>query len=254
MFDDSELLKGIIPMQRKFLQRNASFALEVREGFIFGRVIRRKITQFKPWPLIDANGNTIDILPSTHQTELRFIDPRQVANALLFLKTTTDAGLPWFYHGAFGIDPQYISMYLRYPEGKIIPGKFPAITPINPAAGDRISDLNGIVSPFEQPTDYHECIILPTFYMGAEYYNQDEVRRHNPQINILFCLYWVQLYKKTTHPTLIADIALKRYEGAKATFLQHGFGNHPEELGPQMQKDWDITPLSLDEAAALGGR
>lgn len=268
LHNDAELLKGIIPIQKKFLQRNQTFALEVREGFIFGRVIRRRICQWKPWPLIDANAATVDITNLTTQAELRFRDPRNPANSLLLLKSSTDSGWPWFFHGAFGIDPQYINMYLRYPEGDIIPGKFPNIDPIRPQAGDNISMLNSLVSPYEQPTDFNEVIIIPTKEIGAEYYNVDEIRRHNPVLNILFCLYWVQLFRYDTHPSLIADMALKRYEGAKATFLQHGFGNQPEELGPQLAKDWGLVAsageqkkgltysgiFSLDEAAALGGR
>lgn len=251
LHNDPELQKGIIPIQKKFMQRNQSFALEFREGFVFGRVIRRRLCVWKPWPLIDSNGTAIDILPSATQAELRFRDPRNVANDILFLDTSTDSGLPWFFHGAFGIKPQYVSMYLRYPEGDIIPGKFPNIDPIRPAFGDQISDLNGINSPYEQPTDFHEVIIQPKVRIASEYYNQDEVRRHQPVINILFCLYWAQIYKSHTHPTLISDIALKRYEGAKATFLTCGFGNQPNDLGPSLIKDWDVTPLSLDEATAL---
>lgn len=259
MFDDSELLKGIIPIQRKFLQRNQLFGLEVREGWLFGRVIRRRITQYKPWPLIDANGNDIDILPLVTQAELRFNDPRNVANDILYLDSTTDSGLPWFFHGAIGTDPQYINLYLRYPEGDIIPGKFPNINPIRPQAGDNISAINSLNSPYEQPTDYHEIIILPTKHLGAEYYNRDEIRRHQPVMNLLFCLYWVEFFNRidkagmVQRPTLAADIALKRFEGAKATFLMHGFGNQPEEIGPQIEKDWMVKPLSLDEAAALAG-
>ena len=57
----SELLKGIIPIEKKFMQNNYLFALEFREGYIFGRTMRRRILQYKPWSLIDENNNPIDI-------------------------------------------------------------------------------------------------------------------------------------------------------------------------------------------------
>jgi len=213
-----------------------------------------RICQYKPWPLIDANGDEVDIRYLSHQAELRFRDPRNPSNDILYLDTTTNAGRPWFYHGAFGIRPQQVYMYLRYPEGDIIPGKFPNIDPIQPSAGDDISPINSLVSPYEQPTDYVEVIIQPGVHLAAEYYNKDEVRNHQPVLNILFCLYWVQFFKAETHPTLISDIALKRYEGAKAVFFKSGFGDFPHDLGPQLAKDWGVVPMSLDEAAALGGR
>ena len=249
----SDLSKGIIPIEKKFLQTNQLFALEFREGFVFGRILRRRICQYKPYPVIDSNGNAVAILPLTAQAELRFRDPRNTQNDLLYLNNTTNSGLPWFYHGAFGIKPQYINMYLRYPEAHDIPGKFAEADPIRPAVGDNISDINGINSPYEMPTDFVEVVIQPTVHLGVEYYNRDEARIHRPVLNILFSLYWAQLFTAQTHPKLIGDIALKRYEGANASFLRVGFGDQPQELGPSIQKDWNVTPMSLDEATRIGG-
>jgi len=246
----SELLKGIIPIEKKFLQNNQPFALEFREGFVFGRTIRRRITQWKPWPLIDADGDAVDIAASSHQAELRFRDPRNTANDILYLSSTTNAGLPWFYHGAFGVKPQHINIYLRYPEGDIIPGRFASLDPIRPTSGDDISPLRSQVSPYEVPTDYHEVVIQPLQHLGAEYYNKDEDRNHQPVLNIMFCLYWVEIFTPTTNPALIANIASRRIP---ATFLTVGFGNQPHEMGPQMEQDWCATPMSINEAMILGG-
>lgn len=252
----SELLKGIIPIEKKFMQNNTPFALEFREGFVFGRTVRRRICQYKPWPLIDPNGDTVDIPADSVSPagEVRFRDPRNPANTILYLSTTTNAGRPWFFHGAFGVKPQQINMYLRYPEGNVIPGKFPNVDPIRPASGDDISPLNGLVSPYEQPTDYHEVVLQPLQHMGSEYYNKDPSRNHQAVLNILFCLYWARLFTPDKHATLISDIAARRYEGARAAFLSVGYGDFPYEIGPQTQKDWGITPMSLEEAMALGGR
>ena len=246
-------LKGVIPIEKKFLQRNLLFALEYREGFVFGRTIRRRICQYKPWPLIDTDGTITDVPANSPSPtgEIRFRDPRNPANDLLYLNQTTNAGLPWFYHGSFGIKPQHINCYLRFPEGDIIPGRFPNVNPIRPTAGDDISPLRSQVSPYEVPTDYQECIIAPLEHIAAEYYNKDADRDHTPVVNILFCLYWAQLFTPTTHPELISNIALRR---VPATFLTVGFGDHPQPIGEQIEKDWGITPTSLDEAAALGGR
>ena len=249
----TELLKGIIPIEKKFMQPNHLFALEFREGFVFGRVVRRRICQWKPYPVIDSNGLPIAMLPFSAQAELRFRDPRNFANSILYLKSTTGVGMPWFYHGAIGLKTQYIQAYLRYPEAAEIPGKFANVDPIRPAAGDRISTLNGLNSPYEQPTDFHEIVIQPTKELGVEYFNADEARMHRPVLNLLFALYWTQLFTKISHPRLIGDIALKRYEGANASFLKVGFGDQPEEIGPETAKDWKVNPMTLDEASVVGG-
>jgi len=242
---------GILPIERKFLQPNYLFALEFREGFIFGRTVRRRMCQYKPYPLIDDNGDTIDISASSHQAELRFRDPRGVQNDLLYLKSTTNSGLPWFFHGAFGIKPQQINMYLRYPEGVSIPGRFPNVSPIRPASGDDISPLRSQVSPYEAPTDYHEVVIQPLIHMGAEYYNKDADRNHQPVLNILFCLYWVDIFKPETDADIIVNIAARRYP---ASFLTVGFDDQPHEIGEKTEEDWCASPMSLDEARTLGGR
>jgi len=249
----SELLKGIIPIEKKFMQNNNLFALEYREGYVFGRTMRRRILQYKPWPLLEDDGITaIDIAASTHEPEVRFRDrPRGSENDILYLSSTTKAGLPWFLHGAFGLKPQYMNMYLRFPEGDVIPGKFPNIGPIRPTAGDDISPLNGLVSPYEQPTDYHEGVIPPLEHIAAEYYNKDPDRSHNPVVNILFCLYWAQIFRPDTHPSMISNVAARRYP---ATFLTVGFGDHPHPMGEQMKDDWAIDPMTLDEAISLGGK
>jgi len=115
---------------------------------VFGRVIRRRICQYKPYSLIDATGATVDIAADTYQAELRFRDPRNPKISILYLKTSTNAGWPWFLHGGIGIKPQYIYMYPRFPEGKEIPGKFPIIDPIRPVEGDFIGYINSLKSPY----------------------------------------------------------------------------------------------------------
>jgi len=244
---------GIHPITEKFLENNHIFALIFREGFLFGRVVYRRIQQWKPWALIDTNGDAIDIDPLTFQAELRFRDPRNTANDILYLNTSTNAGWPWFYHGAFGIEPQQVNMYLRYPEGNVIPGKFPGVDPIRPQSGDPLGYLNSMNSPYEVPTDWVEVVIQPGVHIGAEFYNLDVERAHRPMFNILFALYWVEFFDKVRHARQISDIALRRYEGARAAFLKVGFGDLPHDLGDKLSEDWKVKPMSIDEAAALGG-
>jgi len=246
--------RGVKPIVSKFLEQNYLFALAVRSGFIFGRVLWRRILNYKRWALIDANGDAIDIAADSHQAELRFRDPRNPNKDLLYLSVNTNAGHPWFLYGSFGIRPQQVYMYLRYPEGETIPGKFPDVNPIRPSSGDEFGYINQLNSPYEEPTDWVECVILPGMRIAAEYYNQDSERNHRPVVNILFCLYWVELFTPQTHPQLISDIAARRYQGANAAFLKHGFGDYPDELGDDLKKDWKVEPITLDQARALTGR
>jgi hypothetical protein len=238
---------GIKPIREKFLEPNYLFAVEWREGFIFGRVVRRRICQFKPYAVVKSDGSNVIINAGAHQDELRFRDARNPKNEILYLSTSTNSGYPWFFHGAIGIKPQYVYMYPRFPEGKEIPGKFPNVDPIRPSEGDVLGYLNSLNSPYEEPTDYVEWVIPPGLSVGAEYYNYD-TKAHQPVLNLLFALYWVQLFTKEKQASLIRRIAARE---VPASFLTVGFGDIPQELGDTLKKEWKVEPMTLDQA--LGG-
>jgi hypothetical protein len=241
--------KGIVPIVQKFLQPNYLFALEFKKGFVFGRVVRRRICQYKPYSVIDSNGATVNISANSHQAELRFRDPRNTENDILYLDSATSRdGYPWFMHGSFGIKPQQIYMYLRIPETKEIPGKFPNVDPIKPTSGDSLGYINSLNSPYEEPTDYMEVIIPPKIHISAEYYNKDPALAYNPVLNILFCVYWFQTLNRAKHASLIRAIALRT---VPAAFLTVGVGDEPMELGSDLKEDWKAEIYSLDEASEL---
>ena len=241
-------IRGIIPIQRKFLDANYLLALQFREGFVFGRIIGRRICQYKPYSVIDSDGDEVDITAVTAQAELRFRDPRNTQNDILYLNSSTGAGFPWFFHGAIGIKPQYVYMYPRFPEAKEIPGKFPEVDPIRPSSNDLLGYVNDINSPYQDPTDYVEWVIPPFLHVGAEYYNVDPDRNHNPVLNILFALYWFQAFNKTVCPHLIPKIANRE---VPAAFLRVGFGDQPHDLGNTLIDDWKVNPLTLEQASTI---
>jgi len=241
---------GIQYIGNKFLQPNYLFALEWREGFIFGRVIRRRICHYKPYPLIDSNGNTVDIAASSHQSELILRDPRNTENKILYLKENTDSGYAWILHGSIGIKPEYIYMYPKFPSGKEIPGKFPNLDPIRPDNGDNLGYVSSAESPYEEPTDFVEYIIPPGQDIGFEFYNKEDTRSHQPVLHILFAVYWFQVLKPDTHGKLIYRIATR---DVPAAFMTVGYGNTPHDFGKILEREWRVEPISLDDAITLGG-
>jgi len=237
----------IKPIKEKILEKNYLFALEFSEGFLFGRTVRRRICQYMPYPLIDSAGNNINISASGYQQELRFNDPRNPDRDILYLDETTKNGYPWFFHGAIGIKPQYVRMYLRFPEGKEILGKFPNVDPIKPNAGDKLGYINSLNSPYEEPTDHIEIVIPPKQRLGAEYYNVDD-RAHQPVLHLYFGLYFVKFFNTEKNASLIRRIANRE---VPATFLTVGWGDVPIELGDRLKEDWKANVLALEEASNL---
>jgi len=251
---------GVRPIQDCFLRKNYVFAMEWQQGFLFGRVVRRRICQWKPWPVIDTDGTAIDIASNAAQGSLRFNDPRNVRNDLLYLSSTVSGGWPWFYHGSFGIKPGAVNMYLQFPETVTIDGKFPNIDPLNPATGPDAGFINSLNSPYECPTDFREFVIPPRLRIGAQYFNKEgsvtgETRRsHQPVVNILFCLYHFQVLKPPVHSDLIRSIATRRQEAGWFTVGQGA--ELPLEMGSDLIEDWlgkqPELLMTLDEASELG--
>ncbi len=240
---------GVKPIVEKFLEPNYLFAMEWRDGFIFGRVIRRRICMYKPWPLIDSGGNAVWVTTGTpYQGPFWFRDPRNNANDILYLDATTNANWPWFFHGAVGFKHQNVLVYPRIPERQDQPGRFPELDPVQPNAGDRLGFITGLESPYEQPSDWLEWIIPPRVHVDVEFYNLDEDRNHRPVCNLLFALYHFQILNPDTHQNLIRSIALRQ---VPAAFFKTGFGDNSMELGGDIKKSWDATELTIDRAARL---
>jgi len=244
---------GIIPIQKKFLQNNFLMALAFDEGYIFGRVVRRRICMYKPYQVIDSNGTGIDISEGSHAGPYRVRDPRNTNDDVLYLDEIMDRNFPWIIHGSIGIKPNTINVYMRYPEGQDIRGRFPNIDPIVPTSGDDVGYVSGIQSPFENPTDFQEIVIPPKVHVAFEYYNKEStpegLMSHRPVLNLMFAIYWFQPLRPNTHGLLISRIA--RGE-VPAAFFNIGAGDKLLTYGSDYESQWGVTPLSLDEAASLG--
>lgn len=244
--------KGIVPIVERFLLNNQLMALEFNEGFLFARVVRRRICNYKPYSLINSAGTTVDIAASSAQSELWLRDSRNTAVDILYFDKTLDDGLPWILHGAIGWKPHQILVYPRIPEGSNIPGKLPEIDPIKPSSGDLAGYYSGVESPYDEPTDFMEYVIPPKTHIGHEFYNKDDVA-HNPVANVLFALYHFQLFTPNIagvgiHNRIIRDIALRHIPSA---FFTVGFTSDPLKLGTTLLTDWKAIPISLDEAITL---
>jgi len=244
--------RGIVPIVEKFLLPNHLLALEFDEGWIFGRVVRRRIMHYKPYKLINAAGTVVDIATVATQAELWLRDPRNKDVDIIYLDATVDKGFPWILHGAIGWKPHQILVYPRIPEGSNIPGKFPGIDPIQPSAGNVTGYYSGVESPYDKPTDFMEYVIPPKTHIGHEWYNKD-TRTQNIVANILFALYHFQALiplRVGVGPNnrVIRDIALRH---VPATFLTVGFTSQPLPMGTTLIEDWKVSPITLDEAAAL---
>ena len=244
-------MSGIVPIKEKLLQPNYLFALEFEEGWLFGVVIRRRLIHYAPYPLIDENGNTVDISAGGCQEEITLRDPRNPSDHLLKLPTSTNAGYPWIMHGSIGIKPEWILMYIRYPKGQTYAGQWPGLSSPRPRDGDKFAYVSYRESPYEEPTDWAELVIVPKQEPGFEFYNADPDRAHQPVLNLLFAVYWFRLLDPDDPDDAVIIGKIARRE-VPAAFLMAGVGNKPVSMGSELRKEWDAKPINLMDAKKLG--
>lgn len=240
-----------IPIEEKFLQTNYYFGLEFSDGWMFGRVITRDFCRYKPYKLINAAGTATAIATLTHQSELLLKDPRNTDNDLLYMSSyTSPDGHPWFYHFAIGIKPVGIRAWVRYPETTDIPGKFPELDPISPSNDENLGYFTWDDSPYEEPTEFTEMVLMPKTRIGIEYYNTT-AETQRPVLNIETMVYKFQVLDKINHPNIIAQIA----NGQRpAALFRVGYGVKPAAMEQGLMSAWRVELMSLDQAMALGGK
>lgn len=243
-------IQGVTPIRSVFLKNDQNFALGFHEGFVFGRVVKRRICEYNPVRMIDEAGAGIDLAAGAAQATVRLVDPRNQQHDLLYLDKTTGAGFPWFFHGAIGVWPPQVYVYPKFPENGDIPGKFPEVDIIRPASGDRLGYLSSLNSPKDNPTDHVEIVIPPLEHFGIEAYNHDAVDSHQPVLGVCFALYFCQMFKPQSHGDIIADMANGR---RPCKFLTVGFGDNAHVWNLQYGKDWHVNPMTIEEAEQ-GGR
>lgn len=244
-------LTGVSSIRDCFLKPNQRFALGFHEGFVFGRVVKRRICEYNPLRMIDEDGDTIDISPASAQASQWIVDPRNQQHDLLYLDKTTGGGWPWFFHGAIGVWPPQVYAYIKYPDNGDIPGKFPNVDIIRPASGDRLGFLSSVNSPKDNPTDHVEIVIPPLYHLGIELYNHDPVDSHQPILGVCFALYFCQMYKPGIHDDIIAEMANDR---RACKFLTVGFGDNAMVWDTQYGEDWRVKPLPLSSVESMGAK
>jgi len=237
------------PIKHKFLRPNYYFGLMFNEGWVFGRVINRRFCRYKPYKLINEAGTAQSIATGTAQSELLLKDPRNTDNDLLYLGDyKSDDGFPWFYHVGIGIKPSGVRCWMRYPETTEVPGKFPQLDPIKPDSNENLGYFTMDDSPFEEPTEFTEFVLMPKTRVGFQYYN-NESYTVRPVLNIEVMLYKVEILNRTTHANIISQIA----SGTRpAALFRIGYGNKPIGMEQAFKNDWKAELLTLSEAQQLG--
>lgn len=228
---------GLRPIVEDFLRPNQLVVLRWHRGVTFHRVELAESVPFWPWFAIDGTGTAVTVSADSGQAELSFLDPRNTARDILYLKSQTDAsvpayeakgGLAWLLHGALGIYPKsrHFRAYVKYPKGGHLFGQPPEAGAIQPTQSGNFFGIDGIMSPYENPSNYRPIWIPPMTEITAEFYNDHPTETWRPVINLMFQL----LHMENLNPVGMdyeAELCKKMAQGKVAfTFAPMGPSRH----------------------------
>jgi len=239
------------------LKPGHNIMMAFREGFVFGRVVYVDRDFFKPYALIDGNGNAVDIDANSSQTGLLFRDPRSTDNILAYMDTNTApvTRMPWIMHGCIGIRPHIdaLRLYIKYPEGQGIGGQFPDSDPTTASAGNYTGYISGVLSPYENPTEYGEFWIPPNTKIAMDWYN-DDTRNHRPVLNLQFREYHLKLLSPNG-PSRERELIGKIANGVVPHRIAQFGSPRVGLINYKLESDWKVPVISLEEAESYwGGR
>jgi len=249
------------------MQPNFLGALRFADGFMFFRVLDRSPFVYRPYDQLGiitpgsniqtfpvnfytagANAISPDLSTKTDVILASNLSPTDLHDVLYLPGSPTNLQL---LHGAIGVKPNRIRVYPRYPQSEAFMGKWPSLQPPQTQNGDPFAYFDGVDSPFEEPTDYRELVIIPRLHLSFVFYNPGEDSPTQPLLNLRFCLYNIQQFNPAGSPYERALIGRIARRDTPASFLTAGSAESPIPF----QKAATAYPygvIDIDAAAQIG--
>lgn len=233
------------PIKDVFLRPNNLLALEFREGWIFTRVVDFYQFQYRPFSGI----GTISSDSYTNESRLNHTSGNTNYDVLYIERYE----IPKVMHVGIGIFPEFIKMYVKYPEGTEAMYKPPTLPSPDIPNGSSYGMVTGKESPYDEPTDATELFIPPQTHVGFQFYNPDE-DTVEPILNIIGRVYKLEVFrpyapeKREYYHDIIRKMAKRIIPCA---FGICGNPENPLQFDPRFESAWKVKPISLDEAQTL---
>lgn len=228
------------PIEEKFLDRNQTFGLEYREGLVFASIRGIEDTVFKPFEqLEDVEASTsldggFQRLSDANGDDVLFVDPDQSNDRYTVL------------HASVGIHPAQIRMFTRYPEGE---AKLHAVPNLEiPTVSDNYAYVDGRMSPYRQPSEASELVIPPGQHISFNFYNPGN-DAHFPTLNIVMRKYSIEPLDPNGNDNVKREISSAARVGSNRPI--YPVGGFDTQVKFNLQSEWGIDPISIDEAREL---
>lgn len=258
---------GIRPIRERFLSTSMYFGLIFDEGLVMGHVVQREILKYKPVIFEDESGTAVTIAARAAGNDITIRDPRSSSETLLGGTNMKEkwGTMPHILHGSIGFGPDNFRAYLRHPaKGGNLLGLWPSTTSPSASGGDKLANIDASDSPFHEPSDVAEMVIVPGHDVSIQLFNTRSdgsdfgADSEQPYMNLLFSRYKFEILRpgNVRANVLIRKIMYGDLAG-QFRFLPVGFGENlikfsSTELGIRWgTKNDPLEPISWDSAVSI---
>jgi hypothetical protein len=275
----------LVPITDRFFKPNDYVGLRFQRGTVFVRIDSVEILEYSPYNVADEANTAITLdEQEASSTEITPRDPRAAAKEILgggdLLGTPPgyEEGMGQFLHGAVGVFPNNMRVYIRAPakgSGRLA-GEFPGLAAPN-IGGDSLAKMDGSDSPYSQPTNFREIVLVPGMSWSISYFNNEPTSltgqaydEEQPILKLLFARYACEILRPSLDPAqtnfaddfaqekarrdnrLIRGLVSGRIPNSpnvRFEYLTVGTGFAPVAFGGNV-KDWKVSPIP-DRVALL---
>lgn len=164
---------GLQSIENKFLRSGDLFAIKFNQGYVFLSVETWEQPDYKPYSRLGSVSSSSNL----GYTQLE----DSASDDILYVED----GEAKVKHAAIGHRPAILRRYTRYPEGEQPLGSINNIGSPSSQNGDDFGNVDGVESPYEEPTDKRELMIPPGVHVDFDFFNPDS-ESHTPILNIKF--------------------------------------------------------------------
>lgn len=274
---------GIRSIRDRFLSPGNLFGLQFNDGIIFGHVLRREPLKYKPLRVTDESGTVLTVAAQAASDEIVIKDPRSSTKTVLGgsdLKPKWGK-YPQLLHGSVGVFPNNFQMYVRYPtKAGNLHGVWPTTSPQDAGAGDELGNVDGDDSPYHDPTDALELVLVPGADPSFRFFNtrssatDEKADSEQPVLNAQFARYGFEILNPLLRGAEVPTNAVRRAMKKRANvlirkimfgefedrfrWLPVGSGESLIDMPGDLVTRWrsegvseEIHPISMEEAITL---
>lgn len=222
--------EGVKTIEQKFLNSGDLFGIKFNDGIIGCEVTSWEQIKYAPYAEIG------EIASGSSSSFSRLNDPDENEDILYVEKREKKV-----HHVGIGHSPPHFRRYTNYPEGEV---RLRSVNNLGvPTAGSDYGYVDGEDTPYAEPSDVEELLIVPGVHLDFAFHNSSD-RASEPVLNIVMREYNIRALDHTNN----ADLqALKRIVSPGTPIPVFPAGGIDRQTDYRLQDYWKAEPLGRSQ-------